>query len=319
LTISWAAYYSYHVGFGGHWRALLSKEFHRFGLEIRVRRLTLDPFRGLVAKDLEIYDRDRRQRVLAQISDLSLDLNYANLLQQEPAQCGRLCEISADRSVVSEAGRIRHGHSIKVYFFPSSSAGPSVPSEFHGISAQFNRRISNSFQLDFHVVEQRTDLSPAFDQGDREAPVPGGTAAAISHFKLISRICSSLAARRPFVRRAKLRANYQLIWLPVLSRKPEADAKAVSYGMLPRWCSPFESGTSEQVRKFGPWVEFGRAALTAPRFHGPKAGPGSQGSWLSGECWAGQTFCFSVNSATNFLPGVVLSVKAEFQNQETPG
>src|ERR1700736_4278592 len=85
LLISWAAYYFYHIGFGGHWRALLTKEFHSFGLEIRVRRLTLDPFRGLVAKDLEIYDRDRRQRVLAQISDLSLDINYANLLQQEPA------------------------------------------------------------------------------------------------------------------------------------------------------------------------------------------------------------------------------------------
>src|SRR6202046_4724494 len=85
LLLSWAAYYYYHQGFGRHWRALLAKEFHAFGLEIRVRRLTLDPFRGLVAKDLEIYDNDRRQTILAQISDLSLDINYANLFQQEPA------------------------------------------------------------------------------------------------------------------------------------------------------------------------------------------------------------------------------------------
>src|ERR1700738_1776379 len=85
LLISWAAYYFYHQGFGRHWRALLAKEFHNFGLEIRVRRLTLDPFRGLVAKDLEIYDNDRRQTILAQVSDLSLDINYANLFQQEPA------------------------------------------------------------------------------------------------------------------------------------------------------------------------------------------------------------------------------------------
>ena len=85
LLLSWVAYYYYHQGFGRHWRALLAKEFHAFGLEIRVRRLTLDPFRGLVAKDLEIYDNDRRQTILAQISDLSLDINYANLLQQEPA------------------------------------------------------------------------------------------------------------------------------------------------------------------------------------------------------------------------------------------
>ena len=85
VLLSGVAYYYYHQGFGRHWRALLTKEFHTFGLEITVRRLTLDPFRGLVAKDLVIYDNERKQNILAQISDLSLDINYANLLQQEPA------------------------------------------------------------------------------------------------------------------------------------------------------------------------------------------------------------------------------------------
>src|SRR5262245_11295772 len=85
LLFCWAGYYFYHKGFGPHWRTLLSKEFQRFGFQIRVRRLTLDPFRGLVAKDIQIYESDRRQSVIAQVSDLSLDINYANLLQQEPA------------------------------------------------------------------------------------------------------------------------------------------------------------------------------------------------------------------------------------------
>src|SRR5215471_9207572 len=85
VVLCWSGYYFYHQGFGQHWRTLLSKEFHRFGLEIRVRRLTLDPLRGLVAKDIQIYESDRRQSVIAQVSDLSLDINYANLFQQEPA------------------------------------------------------------------------------------------------------------------------------------------------------------------------------------------------------------------------------------------
>ena len=85
VVLCWSGYYFYHQGFGQHWRALLSKEFQRFGFQIRVRRLTLDPFRGLVAKDIKIYESDRRQTVIAQVSDLSLDINYANLLQQEPA------------------------------------------------------------------------------------------------------------------------------------------------------------------------------------------------------------------------------------------
>ena len=85
LLFCWGGYYFYHKGFGRHWRALLSKEFQRFGFQIRVRRLTLNPLRGLVAEDIEIYESDRKQTVVAQVSDLSLDINYANLFQQEPA------------------------------------------------------------------------------------------------------------------------------------------------------------------------------------------------------------------------------------------
>lgn len=63
----------------------MSREFARFGLEISVRRLTFDPFRGLVAKDITVYENDQRQTILARISDLALDVNYGNLLQQGPA------------------------------------------------------------------------------------------------------------------------------------------------------------------------------------------------------------------------------------------
>jgi hypothetical protein len=85
LVLSWGAYYVYEKGFGRRWRGVLEKEFGRFGLQISVRRLTLDPFRGLVAKDVEIYDSQLRQTALAEVSDLLLDVNYANLFQQEPA------------------------------------------------------------------------------------------------------------------------------------------------------------------------------------------------------------------------------------------
>jgi hypothetical protein len=85
LLFCWGGYYFYHKGFGPHWRTLLSKEFQRFGFQIRVRRLTLNPLRGLVAEDIQIYESDRRQTVIARVSDLALDINYANLVHQEPA------------------------------------------------------------------------------------------------------------------------------------------------------------------------------------------------------------------------------------------
>jgi hypothetical protein len=168
LIITWAAYYFYHIGFGGHWRALLSKEFHSFGLEIRVSRLTLDPFRGLVAKDLEIYDRDRRQTVLAQISDLSLDINYANLFQQEPALNAvdlRDAKISIpiDPSSPKE-GRIRvTGIQSRIYFFPGRIEVRQASGVIFGIHLQASGTLINP--ADFKPVAK---LAPRPEQKPQE-------------------------------------------------------------------------------------------------------------------------------------------------------
>jgi hypothetical protein len=148
LLLSWIAYYYYHQGFGRHWRAMLAKEFHAFGLEIRVRRLTLDPFRGLVAKDLVIYDNDRRQTILAQISDLSLDINYANLLQQEPA----LNAVDLHDAKISipidpaapKAGRLRlTGLQARIYFFPGRIEVRQASGMIFGIHLQASGTLVN--------------------------------------------------------------------------------------------------------------------------------------------------------------------------------
>jgi hypothetical protein len=148
LLLSAVAYYYYHQGFGRHWRALLAKEFHAFGLEIRVRRLTLDPFRGLVAKDLEIFDNDRRQTILAQISDLSLDINYANLLQQEPA----LNAVDLHDAKISipidptapKAGRISlTGLQSRIYFFPGRIEVRQASGMIFGIHLQASGTLVN--------------------------------------------------------------------------------------------------------------------------------------------------------------------------------
>src|ERR1043166_1796017 len=42
-------------GFSRQWRARITDELHKHGVEASIRRLTLDPFRGLVAKDVRIF------------------------------------------------------------------------------------------------------------------------------------------------------------------------------------------------------------------------------------------------------------------------
>src|SRR6266568_3125060 len=71
-------------GFGREWRHRVVEELHKRGVEASVRRLTLDPFRGLVAKDVRIFDYKNRENTLAVISEISLDVNYAALIHHEP-------------------------------------------------------------------------------------------------------------------------------------------------------------------------------------------------------------------------------------------
>jgi hypothetical protein len=70
-------------GFGRQWRSLVVEELHKRGVEASVERLTLDPFRGLVAKNVRIFDYKNRENTLALISEISLDINYAALIHHE--------------------------------------------------------------------------------------------------------------------------------------------------------------------------------------------------------------------------------------------
>src|ERR1700726_4503296 len=71
-------------GFGREWRRRVVEELHKRGVEVSIRRLTLNPFRGLVAKDVRIFDYKNRGNTLALISEISLDINYAALLHRQP-------------------------------------------------------------------------------------------------------------------------------------------------------------------------------------------------------------------------------------------
>src|SRR5213079_2824468 len=71
-------------GFGRQWRYRVVEELHKRGVEADIGRLTLDPFRGLVARNVRIFDYKNRENTLALISEVSLDINYAALIHHEP-------------------------------------------------------------------------------------------------------------------------------------------------------------------------------------------------------------------------------------------
>src|SRR5437660_3159074 len=71
-------------GFGGRTRARIVEELHRRGVEASIGHLTLDPFRGLVARDVRMFSYRDRSSTLAFISEIVLDINYAAFFHHQP-------------------------------------------------------------------------------------------------------------------------------------------------------------------------------------------------------------------------------------------
>jgi hypothetical protein len=84
LALAVGGWYLARKGFGRQWRYKLVEELHKRGVEASIRRLTLDPFRGLVAHDVRIFDYKKRENTIALISKVSLDINYGALLHRQP-------------------------------------------------------------------------------------------------------------------------------------------------------------------------------------------------------------------------------------------
>ena len=70
-------YYITTKGFFRPWRDFMAAEFEKHGLEVSLQRLTLDPFRGLVAREVKLYDAGNHRHVLASIDEMVLGINYA--------------------------------------------------------------------------------------------------------------------------------------------------------------------------------------------------------------------------------------------------
>lgn len=74
-----AGWYAYDRGFTRKWRGYVAAEFRKRGVELRVSKMTLDPFRGIIARNVKVFDARDRRRVLAGIDEMRLVINWANL------------------------------------------------------------------------------------------------------------------------------------------------------------------------------------------------------------------------------------------------
>lgn len=144
--LAFGAWYLSRKGFSRNWRNLVVEELHKRGVEASVRRLTLDPFRGLIARNVRIFDYKKREQTLAVVSEISLDINYAALFRHQPflnAVDIRNGDLTIPLAPV--AGQVSHAEVKRfrahVYFLPERIEVSQAEGLFSGI------RISATGQL----------------------------------------------------------------------------------------------------------------------------------------------------------------------------
>lgn len=79
-----AAWYAYDKGFTRKWRAAVTSELRKRGFEVSLRRMTLEPWRGIVAKEVILYDTRDRKRILGVVDEVRLVINFADFFQGKP-------------------------------------------------------------------------------------------------------------------------------------------------------------------------------------------------------------------------------------------
>ena len=68
------------IGFGA--REALEQALSNPALEIRIGKLLLDPFNGLVATNVSILERENSERLLAKVNHLEISLNFSELMNR---------------------------------------------------------------------------------------------------------------------------------------------------------------------------------------------------------------------------------------------
>ena len=84
LTAGIGGRYLYNRGLTKSWREWVVAEVRKHGVEVSFARLTVRPFRGLVARDVMFYDSPERNRVIAHMNEMVIEANYANMVKKKP-------------------------------------------------------------------------------------------------------------------------------------------------------------------------------------------------------------------------------------------
>ena len=83
LLLAGGVCYLFTDNFGRRWRGFVMAKMEERGFHIEFSRFGLHPIDGLVARDVRVFNDERRQHVLMKIDRLNLDLDYGKLAKKQ--------------------------------------------------------------------------------------------------------------------------------------------------------------------------------------------------------------------------------------------
>ena len=136
----WSGWYVYNRGFTRKWRELLAAELRRRGFDFSARRLTLNPFEGLIAENVRVYTLDADHTQLLYVDRVAVDIDLIAFVRKRPflnsldlrgARLTLPIEVAAgpDTSRKLKLRRL----SAKVAFLPDELRLTQAEGEFYGL------------------------------------------------------------------------------------------------------------------------------------------------------------------------------------------
>lgn len=81
--IVWGVVFFSSAAFGQRWRSFVIDQMAGRGVYLQFTRLTIDPFRGLVARDVQVFNDEHKAQLIAAVDRINLDFDLGKLLRGE--------------------------------------------------------------------------------------------------------------------------------------------------------------------------------------------------------------------------------------------
>jgi hypothetical protein len=83
ISVVCLGWYGAKQGLRRSWRERVFEEFRQRGIEVTFKRLTVDPWRGFVAREVKIYETAERRHILAEIDQAILSIDFSRLIRRK--------------------------------------------------------------------------------------------------------------------------------------------------------------------------------------------------------------------------------------------